>query len=130
MEPGDPAGLNFQWTLIEGLQGDLTAPYAAARTAWGRGEGEAVDWLTLRVDLSAAEIRAALHDLPRVYLLLVNAPNECVIGGEPSQVRAAAQRLGCDGAPIGDAAAVHCPVVRAVADAYRDLHRLQQEPID
>ncbi len=27
IEPGAPAGLNFQWNMIEGLQGDLTPPY-------------------------------------------------------------------------------------------------------
>jgi uncharacterized repeat protein (TIGR03806 family) len=27
IEPSDPAGLNFQWSVIEGLGGDLTPPY-------------------------------------------------------------------------------------------------------
>jgi len=27
IEPTDPAGLNFQWSVIEGLNGDLTLPY-------------------------------------------------------------------------------------------------------
>ncbi len=46
VEPGDPAGLNFQWNRIEGLQGDLTPPYLGVNKRpildYTHGEGQAV----------------------------------------------------------------------------------------
>jgi acyl transferase domain-containing protein/3-hydroxymyristoyl/3-hydroxydecanoyl-(acyl carrier protein) dehydratase len=107
--------------------GDLTAPFAAAQTTWA-SRGAAVDWLSLRIDRSADEVRAALTGLPRVYLLLVNAPKECVVGGEARAVRTAVGRLAREGTVIDNPTTVHCPVARAVAEAYRDLHLLPTNP--
>jgi hypothetical protein len=46
IEPGDPAGLNFQWDRIEGLQGDLTPPYLGVNKRplldYNHGEGSAI----------------------------------------------------------------------------------------
>jgi len=46
IEPGDPAGLNFQWNRIEGLQGDLTAPYIGVNKRpildYTHSEGQAI----------------------------------------------------------------------------------------
>ncbi len=46
VEPGDPAGLNFQWNRIEGLQGDLIPPYIGVNKRpildYSHSEGNAV----------------------------------------------------------------------------------------
>jgi uncharacterized repeat protein (TIGR03806 family) len=46
IEPGDPAGVNFQWSRIEGLNGDLTPPYLGFNKRpildYGHSEGQAV----------------------------------------------------------------------------------------
>jgi uncharacterized repeat protein (TIGR03806 family) len=46
IEPGDPAGLNFQWNIIEGLNGDLTPPYIGVNKRpilnYSHSEGQAV----------------------------------------------------------------------------------------
>jgi uncharacterized repeat protein (TIGR03806 family) len=46
IEPTDPPGLNFQWDRIEGLQGDLTAPYIGVNKRpildYTHGEGQAI----------------------------------------------------------------------------------------
>src|SRR5262249_61414494 len=93
--------------------GDLTAPFAAARTAWP--EGGDFNWLTVVVDRPAAEVRAALAGTPRVHLLLVNAPNECVIGGDSYQPGDVVRRLRCEGAAIHHPAPVHVPAGRLPA---------------
>ncbi|HTI70636.1 MAG TPA: PQQ-dependent sugar dehydrogenase [Candidatus Limnocylindria bacterium] len=46
IEPADPGGLNFQWSTIEGLHGDLTPPYIGVNRRpvlnYGHDEGQAV----------------------------------------------------------------------------------------
>ena len=108
--------------------GDLTAPFAAARATWGVEASDPVDWLTLRVDRAADTVHAAIANLPRVYLLLINAPTECVIGGEAAQVAHGGADSAAAVTAIDDPSTVHCPVVGPVADAYRELHRLPTRP--
>ncbi len=61
---------------------DLTGPCEAARKAWRVPLDGAVDWVTGIVDRAPSAVRAALAGLRRAYLLIVNTPRECVIGGE------------------------------------------------
>ena len=110
--------------------GDLTGPFDAARRAWGLPDDAPVDWVTGVVDRSASAVRAALDGLPRVYLLIVNTPGECVIGGDRDGVREVVRRLGCSFIPLTDLSTVHCPVAREVAEAYRELHLLPVTPPD
>jgi len=46
IEPSDPPGLNFQWSVIEGLHGDLVPPYPGVNKRpvlnYGHDEGQAV----------------------------------------------------------------------------------------
>ncbi|HSU66821.1 MAG TPA: PQQ-dependent sugar dehydrogenase [Tepidisphaeraceae bacterium] len=46
IEPTDPAGLNFQWPMIEGLRGDLTPPFLGVNKRpiidYDHGEGNAI----------------------------------------------------------------------------------------
>ncbi len=104
--------------------GDLTAPYDAARRAWKLGETEAVDWVAGVVDVAPEAVRAALAGTERAYLLIVNTPRECVVGGQRAAVNDVVQRLGCKFLALGDTTSVHCPVARVVAEAYRELHSL------
>src|SRR5205823_7809945 len=72
--------------------------------------------------------RAALPDFPRAYLLIVNTPAQCVIGGQWPAVEALARRLGGRFHPVEGVTVAHCEVVRQVAHAYRELHRLPVTP--
>ena len=104
--------------------GDLTAPFAAARRAWGLPEGTSVDWSAGVVDRAAPAVRAALNGLSRCYLLMINTPGECVIAGDRNQLAEAVRRLGASFFPLAEPCTVHCPPAHVVAEAYRDLHRL------
>jgi acyl transferase domain-containing protein/3-hydroxymyristoyl/3-hydroxydecanoyl-(acyl carrier protein) dehydratase len=103
---------------------DLAGPCDAARKAWRLPPDAVVEWTTGIVDRGPAAVRNACAGLPRVYLLIINTPRECVIGGERGQVQTLVARLGCHFVPLPETSTVHCPVVREVAEAYRDLHRL------
>jgi acyl transferase domain-containing protein/3-hydroxymyristoyl/3-hydroxydecanoyl-(acyl carrier protein) dehydratase len=107
---------------------DLSGPCDAARRAWNLPPEAAIEWSAGVVDRPADEVRRACSETERAYLLIVNAPRECVVGGESRAVAAVVRRLGCGFVSLPDAVTVHCPVVRAVADAYRELHRLPTTP--
>ncbi len=101
---------------------DLAGPCLAARRAWGLGPEEAVDWAVGVVDRDAEAVRRVLRGRRRVYLLIVNTPAECVVGGSRVEVEALVRDLGCAFHPVRGVTTVHCEVVREVEAAYRDLH--------
>ncbi len=107
---------------------DLAGPCLAVRQAWGLREGEEVDWSLGVVDLPAAEVRRALKNRKRVYLLIVNTPNECVIGGDRKAVERLVEKLGCRYFEIRGVTTVHCEVAQPVAKPYRDLHLFPTSP--
>ena len=101
---------------------DLAGECRAARRAWGEGAGKEITWSIGVVDASAREVRRALKKTSRVYLLIVNTPDECVIGGDAKWVKHLVAMLDCRFFPLQGVTTVHCEVAREVANAYRDLH--------
>ncbi len=106
----------------------LTGPCKAARSAWGLDEDAGVEWSIGVVDRPAEEVRAVLEGRERVYLLLLNTPDECVIGGDAEAVSGAVEALGSAFHELQGVTTVHCEVAQEVADAYRDLHLLDTRP--
>ena len=107
---------------------DLCGPCEAARKAWNVPAIEKVDWLAGVVAAAPEQVRTACVQEARAYLLIVNTPRECVIGGERAAVQRVAQKLGCAFLPLPASTTMHCPVAREVAEAYRELHRLPVTP--
>ena len=106
---------------------DLAGECRAARRAWGEGEGKEIIWSIGVVDASAREVRRALKKTSRVYLLIVNTPDECVIGGDVKWVKHLVAMLDCRFFPLQGVTTVHCEVAREVGNAYRDLHLFSTE---
>src|SRR5262249_30788810 len=94
---------------------DLTGACEAACQAWHWPPDAAVDWLTGIVDRGPGAVRGACAGLRRAYLLIINTPRECVLGGERGEVQKVVERLGCNFLPLPETSTVHCPVVRRVA---------------
>ena len=103
---------------------DLTGRCNAARRAWGVAEDAAVAWSVGVVETPAERARGVIAELDRVYLLIINTPDECVIGGDPSAVQRAVEMLGCPFHSLEGVPTVHCEVVNTVAEEYRALHVL------
>jgi PfaB family protein len=103
---------------------DLTGRCDAARATWGLGDDETVDWLIGVIAAPPAKVQAAIRGRARAYLLIVNGPNECVIGGDRAAVMTLAGDLRCALHPVEGVTTVHCEVLDAVKDRYRDLHLL------
>ncbi|MFO1042087.1 MAG: beta-ketoacyl synthase N-terminal-like domain-containing protein [Planctomycetaceae bacterium] len=113
---------------------DLVAPFEAARKAWNIPENEAVQWRSGLIDRSADDIRGAIERIcpgtvdSRVYLLIVNTPRQCVIGGERELVDRLVNDLEARFVPLGSPSTVHCKVLRQVEAAYLELHLMRTTP--
>jgi len=107
---------------------DLAGECRAARRAWGESAGKEISWSIGVVDASAREVRRALKKTSRVYLLIVNTPDECVIGGDTKWVKHLVAMLDCRFFPLQGVTTVHCEVAREVANAYHDLHLFTTQP--
>jgi len=101
---------------------DLAGEFRAAAQTWNFPEGAAADWAIAAVQCPAEQVRAALQGRKRVYLLILNTPVSCVIGGDRSAVNETLAALGCAFSFIGGVSAAHCEVVKPVAQAYRAFH--------
>jgi PfaB family protein len=107
---------------------DLAGECRAARRAWGLGEGKEVEWSIGVVEAPANSVRRALRSTSKVYLLIVNTPDECVIGGDAKGVKRLIAMLACRFFPLHGVTTVHCAVAREVAGPYRDLHLFETTP--
>ena len=112
------------------FQSELVGRCEAARRAWALAAADAVDWRSVVVNRREDAVRDALAGVDRAYLLIVNAPDECVIGGQRGAVDGVITALGCQAVDLAGASTLHCPIARSVEDAYRELHLLATTPPD
>ncbi len=107
---------------------DLSGECAAARRVWRLSPLEKVDWIAGVVPCPAATVRQALAGRERVYLLISNAPRECVLGGQRSAVEALLTQLGCGFYPLPGVSTVHCSIAQEVTADYHTMHLLPTTP--
>ncbi len=100
----------------------LVGDCSVMRQAWG----EHARWKAVLVPKDKTQTAACL--VGHTALLIVNAPNECVIGGHAADVDATVRALGVQSIEIEAVPTVHLPLVNAVSEAYLNLHRLETTP--
>jgi PfaB family protein len=101
----------------------LCGPCEALRRTWQLPADEKVQWRVAVVNRPAAQVDAAIAAIPHVRRLIVNTPNECVIGGLDGPVAQVVKQLGCEALYLDGVVTVHCDAAQPVAQAYKDLHR-------
>ncbi|HIJ95566.1 MAG TPA: type I polyketide synthase [Desulfuromonadales bacterium] len=101
---------------------DLAGECRAAKLAWGLKDGETVQWSLGVVAAPERAVQALLPKFPRTYLLIVNTPDECVIGGDASKLSRLVAALDSPFFPLQGVTTVHCEVAQQVATPYHDLH--------
>jgi len=106
-----------------GLYGrELTGECRAAARAWGRHD-RAVDWTCWRIAAPVALVEAALNGEPRAYMTIIQAPEDCVIGGERAACARVVEIVGRSRAmPLGLDMIVHCAAMEPFAEAWRRIH--------
>ena len=100
----------------------LAGPCHAARQAWRIPADQPFTWTVAVVDRAADAVRPAIARQRHARLLIVNTPEECVIGGDRQALRAVIAELGCNAFFLDGVVTVHCDAAEPVRQAYRDLH--------
>jgi acyl transferase domain-containing protein len=85
----DAAGLLHDLRTSELFRDGLTGRYDVLRAAWR----SPVSWASYLVGAPAPQVTAALAGVAEAYLLTVNAPRSCVIGGAASACATVLARL-------------------------------------
>ena len=92
------------------FQSDLAGPCNAARKAWNLDSDTPVDWRVAVLNRPAADVRRCIANVPHVYLLITNAPDECVVGGQRDEVERIIRKLSCEAVELEGASTVHCEI--------------------
>ena len=100
----------------------LAGPCNAARKAWSLPPDEDVNWCAAVINRSADTVLKFIRNWPTTRLLIINAQDECVIGGREVHVKAAINMLGCTALFLDGVITVHCDAAIPVAEAYKALH--------
>ena len=102
---------------------ELGGQFEAARRFWRLPADEGAAWANIRVSTSVAAIRHALENESRAHLLIIHAPDDCLIGGDPAACRRVLDALGSPSShPAGHDLIVHCPEMAAFAEVWRKIH--------
>lgn len=107
---------------------ELAGPCTAARECWGLSSYVDVNWQVGVIQCSAEQLATHIQNLPWVYLLIINTPEECVIGGNRIAVESLVKELGCSFHPLNTITTVHCELAKSVAKPYRELHLFPTTP--
>ncbi|MCU0521785.1 MAG: hypothetical protein MUF84_13970 [Anaerolineae bacterium] len=107
----------------------ISGPKDAVREHWGLGPEEEVSWVTYLLKASVDDVQRQLQDVQRVYLTLVNQPDEVVIAGDVGGCHRVIEALACHALPIPYEVVIHCqagygqPATRFYSAAdYDQLH--------
>lgn len=106
-----------------GLYGrELTGDCHAAAAVWGEPDVRA-DWVCWRIAAPVAQVEAALVAEPRAYMTIIQAPEDCVIGGDRAACARIVDGIGRGRAmPLGLDMIVHCAAMEPFAEAWRGIH--------
>ncbi len=105
---------------------DLCGEFRACRTLWGLPDGR---WQAYSVVAPVERVREALAGEANAHLTIINAPDECVIGGESLALARVVAKLGGERCfPMDYEMAAHCPEIGVVRDAWWSLHHRAVTP--
>nr|WP_255525555.1 beta-ketoacyl synthase N-terminal-like domain-containing protein [Mycolicibacterium sp. BK634] len=106
-----------------GMYGDeLTGECRVAAADWGLGDQPA-PWECWRITAPRAQVDAALALESRAYMTIVQAPDDCVIGGDPAACRRVIDAVeGATAIPLGLDMVIHCEAMAPFADTWRTIH--------
>ncbi|MEA5575869.1 type I polyketide synthase [Anabaena sp. UHCC 0451] len=106
----------------------LSGPKNAVRQAWGLpldGDNQEF-WSNYIVMSPVAQVREAIKHENRVYIPLINTPEEVVIAGEKQACQRVIQKLNCDAFPTSINHVIHCQPMKS---EYNELRKINTVPI-
>jgi PfaB family protein len=116
------------------FQHRLVGEMEVVRQAWGVSGtaqgGEKEIWGTYTLRTSAQLAAPVIAEEEQVYLIIINAPNEIVIAGEPEACKRVVKKLKWRLFPVPIKDVVHNELVKAEYDALKDLHTMPTREIN
>ncbi|MDE0959579.1 MAG: beta-ketoacyl synthase N-terminal-like domain-containing protein [Planctomycetota bacterium] len=106
----------------------LAGEHRAAAREWALPAGSHAPWIAAVVNQPHSEVREAISQLPRLYLLIVNGERETVIGGDPAVLSSLCTSRGWTAVGLDGVTSVHCPLVSQVGRRYHALHHWPVHP--
>ncbi len=121
------------WGDLDGFRDDIAASLVYERelcgelrclkSAWQLPEDAPAAWSTWRIRATVAEVRAALVDEARVRLVIINAPTDVVIAGDPEGCARVGAHFGRKASRTpGYDFIMHCTEAREYESRWRALH--------
>ncbi len=107
---------------------ELAGPCNAAHRAWKIPFDEDINWRVAVVNRSGDRVRKIIDKWPFAKLLIINTPDQCVIGGMQNHVEGAIRELDCNAVFLQGVVTVHCDAAGPVAKAYKKLHVFPTAP--
>ncbi|MFO8084206.1 MAG: beta-ketoacyl synthase N-terminal-like domain-containing protein [Desulfobacterales bacterium] len=126
----DQGGMLYRMQHTDLFSNQLAGPCKAARKAWKISDHEPFEWLVAVVNRPADLVKNAMVNVSYVRLLIVNTPDECVIGGRKEAVEETIRKLGCEAFFLKGVVTVHCDAALPAAEAYKKLHLFPTMPLD
>ncbi|MCW8929909.1 MAG: beta-ketoacyl synthase N-terminal-like domain-containing protein [Gammaproteobacteria bacterium] len=115
------------------FQNRLVGEMDVVRKAWdlpAPEEGEKPIWGTYTLRTSPEKAAEVLAEEDRVFLIIINAPNEIVIAGDDEACRRVVKKLKWRLFPVPIKDVVHNELVKAEFDALKKLHSMPTTAID
>jgi PfaB family protein len=102
----------------------LTGPKQAVREHWeiNATVDDGALWRTYLLKAPVDAIRAYVAEEPRVYLTMINTPQEGVIAGDPAGCRRVIAALDCHALPVPYDAVIHAEAMHSEHPAFVDLY--------
>ena len=106
----------------------LQGPLQAIRECWGVSGEEPVRWRSYSVRATPAEAYAAVRQERRVYLSIINSPEQVVISGDEESCGRVLARFGSAVVPMPIGVTMHCEPARAEHGELVRIHDLETVP--
>ncbi|MCZ6632966.1 MAG: PfaB family protein, partial [bacterium] len=104
----------------------LFGPKTVLHEAWNlsSASNNGAFWSTYALRAKVADVTACLKDESRVYLTMINTPEEIIIAGDTAGCERAIRQLECAAFRLPFNGVLHCNAVDVIYDAFVELHTL------
>ncbi len=123
-QEGDKGSASFSSSSL--FRNRVVGSKLAIREHWGLAPDEPMIWATYLLKARVEAVQEAVAREPRVYLTLINLPDEVVIGGEAAACRRVVAALSCHALEVPYDIAIHND---AIASEYENLVALYSQEV-
>ncbi len=106
----------------------LAGDFTEAAKIWKLPKKIKPKWGVAAVNRSKKDIEKLIKNYDRLYILIINAPNETIIGGDHNELNKFIRDTECGAMYLDGVVSVHCEIANSVRDEYLNLHKFNCHP--